>query len=566
MDTFDYVIVGGGTAGCILANRLTASGHHRVLMLEAGGEPEGMWIPIPAGFSKLLTNPKFNWRFKTEPEENTFGRAISMPRGRGLGGSTLINGMIYVRGQPEDYDAWEHAGARGWGAKDVEPYFRKVERFEIGDGTRGHDGPMRLSRVQERFPIAEAFLEAALQDGQVLNRDYNGDRQEGFGYYQVTQHRGRRWGVYEGYLQPARQRKNLSVETGAHVLRLELRGTRCVGVTYRQHGVDVTVGANVEVIMAAGAVQTPQVLELSGIGSPALLQSLGIPLRHALPGVGENYIDHFATRMNWRVKNAVTLNEMSRGWRLGLAVAKYFTSRTGILTLGTGLVHGFIKTQPDLPSPDIQYFFVHASYANAAERILDRMPGMTIGVTQLRPESAGSIHVRSADPIDAPSIRPNLLASKVDQLCLIRGMQIARRIVNQAALRRYIELEMNPGPDVMADADWLHFARSTGQTIYHPIGTCRMGEDENAVVDLRLKVRGLTGLRVVDASVMPKMVSGNIQAAVMMVAERAADFILEDVFEADHVVSARALHSAPGAASLASVAARDCLSNDQRAQ
>jgi len=280
--------------------------------------------------------------------------------------------------------------------------------------------------------------------------------------------------------------------------------------------------------MAAGSVQTPQILELSGIGRPAVLQPLGIPVRHRLEGVGENYIEHFCTRMNWRLKNTITLNEMSRGWRLALAVAEYFTRRTGILTLGTGLVHGFVRTRPEVPTPDAQYFFVHASYANAAERILDRVPGMTIGVAQLRPESTGSIHARSADPLEGPSIRPNSLATETDRQCLVDAMKIARRIVGQPALQPYVETETAPGPQVTTDDEWLEFGRVNGQTIYHPIGTCRMGEDDLAVVDSRLRLRGLAGLRVVDASVMPKMVSGNTQAAVMMVAEKAADLILED--------------------------------------
>lgn len=532
MDSFDYVIVGGGTAGCILADRLSASGTHRVLMLEAGGEPRSLWIDIPAGFSKLLTNKQYNWRFQTEAEPNTHNRVISVPRGKGLGGSTLINGMVYVRGQPGDYDAWAQGGARGWGWSDVEPYFRKLENYAQGGPLRGHDGPMKLDQVRERFPIADAFVNAAREDGQPFNEDYNAERQDGMGYYQVTQQGGKRWSAYEAYLKPARQRANLRVETHAQVLRLEIEGQRCTGVTYRQHGRELTVRAGTEVVLAAGAIQSPQVLELSGIGRPELLQRLGIPVRHALQGVGENYIDHFATRMNWRVKNTVTLNEMSRGWRLGLAVAAYFSRHTGILTLGTGLVHGFVKTQPGMATPDAQYFFVHASYANAAERILDRAPGMTIGVTQLRPESAGSIHIKSTDPAAGPSIRPNFLASAVDRECMIRSMQIARRIVGRPALRDYIVQEMNPGAAVSTDAQWLDFARANGQTIYHPIGTCRMGEDDAAVVDLRLKLKGLAGLRVVDASVMPKMVSGNIQAAVMMVAEKGADLILEDAARA----------------------------------
>ena len=527
MQTFDYIIVGGGTAGCVLADRLTASGRHRVLVLEAGGEPDGFWIPIPAGFSKLLKSTTYNWRFETDPEAVTANRVIAIPRGKGLGGSTLINGMIYVRGQPGDYDAWAAAGARGWGWREVEPVFRRLERYAPGDETRGKAGPVHLEQVQVRHAITEAFLEAAKEDGQKLNSDYNGADQEGFGYSQVNQREGRRWSAYDAYLKPARQRSNLRVLTGAHTLGLILEGSRCTGVRYRHGGPDVEATAAREVILAAGAVQTPQLLELSGIGRPELLQRLGIPVRHALPGVGENYIDHACTRMSWRVRNTLTLNELSRGWHLGLEVANYFLRRRGILTLGTGLAHGFVKTLPDLPAPDAQFFFMDASYANAAERILDHAPGMTMGVAQLRPTSTGSIHARSADPFDQPAIRPNMLDRPEDQQCLVRAMQIARRIIGRPALQRYIEAELNPGTQVQSDTDWIDFARGNAQTIYHPIGTCRMGDDDRAVVDPELRVRGLQGVRIVDASVFPKMVSGNTQAAVLMVAERAADLVLE---------------------------------------
>lgn len=528
MDPFDYVIVGGGAAGCILANRLTQDGRQRVLLLEAGGEPDSRWISIPAGFSKLLTNPRYNWLFKTEPEPNTHQRVISVPRGKGLGGSTLINGMIYVRGQPEDYDAWEGAGAAGWGYRDVEPYFRKIEGYAAGGSTRGKEGPLTLEQVRERFPIAQGFLDAAIEDGQVLNDDYNGPDQEGFGYYQVNQRQGRRWSAYDAYLAPARQRTNLVVVTGAQVQRLDLEGTRCTGVVYRQGRAELSAQARLEVILCAGAFQTPQLLELSGIGRADVLGPLGIQMRLHAPGVGENYVDHYATRLNWRVRNTVTLNEMSRGWRLMQQVTRYYAQRRGILTLGTGLIHGFVKTAPEMKRPDAQYFFMHASYANAAERILDRAPGMTIGVTQLRPESVGSVHAKSPDPQVAPAIRPNFLHSPVDQGCMVEAMKIARRIVGRPAIRHYVEHEISPGDAVQDDAAWLDFARRNGQTIYHPLGTCRMGSDAGAVVDTRLRVNGLQGLRVVDASVIPKIVSGNIQAAVMMVAEKGSDLILAD--------------------------------------
>ncbi len=533
MAEYDYIIAGGGTAGCILANRLTENGKYRVLLLEAGQEARSMWISIPAGFSKLLVDPNFNWRFKTEPEDNVHGRVISVPRGKGLGGSTLINGMIYVRGIPEDYDGWEAAGATGWGYANVEPVFRQIEHYEAGDTSRGKHGPMWLEAVAERYAISDAFLRAAKEDGQPLNPDYNsGQAQEGFGYYQVVQRGGKRWSVVEGYLQPAKGRPNLSVISGATVTRLVLEGKRCTGVVYRHQGQEHRVQAGRETVLAMGAIQSPQMLELSGIGNPELLQRLGITPVLALPQVGENYREHFATRMNWRVKNTVTLNEMSRGWRLAAEVAKYYTRHKGILTLGTGLVHGFVKSSPELPLADVQYFYVHASYANAAERILDRKPGMTLGVAQLRPESVGSIHIQSADPRVQPAIRPNLLSAQVDRDSLIGGMRVARRIVQQPAMQHYVESELSPGEQVQSDEEWLDFARHNGQTIYHPIGTCRMGADAAAVTDPRLRVRGVQGLRVIDASVMPRMVSGNTQAAVMMVAERGAALMLEDAVQA----------------------------------
>ena len=528
-ETYDFIIVGGGTAGCVLADRLSASGRHTVLVLEAGSSAQSPWIPIPAGFSKLLTNATYNWRFETEPEENTRHRVIAVPRGKGLGGSTLINGMIYVRGQPRDYDTWAQLGCRGWSFDDVLPYFRRIEDFDgAADALRGQGGPLPITEVGERPAIAEAFIEAAKGDGHLRNPDYNAARQDGFGYYQVNQRGGRRISAFEAYLKPAMKRENLTVETGVQVMRLELDGKRATGVVCRRDGVETVRRARGEVILSAGAIQSPQLLELSGIGDPAILSDVGVPLRHALPGVGNNYIDHFCTRMNWRVSQRVTLNESTRGWRLGLAVAQYFLQRRGILTLGTGLSFGFVRTRPDLEGPDAQFFFMHASYANAAERRLDRLPGMTIGITQLLPESRGSIHVRSGDIADKPVIRPNFLATITDQTCMIEGMRIARRIVERPEMDGYRESEISPGSNCQSDADWLNFARDNGQTIYHAAGTCRMGNTPDCVVDPRLRVHGYEKLRVVDASIMPTMVSGNTQAAVLMIAENASDMILAD--------------------------------------
>ena len=527
MDTFDYVIVGGGTAGCILAARLSEDPTCTVALLEAGGKDSSPWIHIPAGFSKLLISKRYNWRFATEPEASVLDRSIAIPRGKGLGGSSLINGMIFVRGQPDDFNRWAQLGNSGWGWDDVLPYFRKIETFEDGEtDLRGGDGPLHVCRVAERTPLGEALIAAAEQAGHARNPDYNGPVQDGFGYYQVNQRNGRRHSAYRAWLHGVLGRKNLAVRTGACAKRIIVEGRRVTGVEYNgNNGPARTIHARREVILAAGAMQTPQLLECSGIGDPAILSAAGIPVVHALPGVGANYLDHFCTRMNWRINQPITLNEQTRGLRLGMAVMRYLLTRQGILALGTGLAHGFVRTKPGLSGPDVQYFFMHASYSNAAERMLDHEPGMTLGVTQLRPESRGTIHIRPGDPHGAPVIRPNFLATETDRQTMVDGMKMARTIIAQPAMQKYVSFEMSPGPGVVSDAEFLHFARENGQTIYHAIGTCSMGNGPAAVVDPQLRVCGLDGLRVIDASVMPEMVSANTAAAVMMLAEKGADMV-----------------------------------------
>jgi choline dehydrogenase len=379
----------------------------------------------------------------------------------------------------------------------------------------------------EKAELLDAFIDAASAEGFPRNKDYNNGHQEGFGYYQVTQKNGERWSTARGFLDPIRNRPNLRIETGAYTTKVILDGKRAAGVAYTQHGVAKEAYCDKEVIVAAGAVKSPHILELSGIGQPDLLTSLGIPVLHELKGVGENYRDHYAPRMNWRVKLPVTLNERSRGLALAKEVLKYYTQRRGILTFTAGIVYGFVKTQADMEEPDVQFHFAHASYGNAQTRDLEREPGMTLTVYQCRPESKGSIHAKSADPAAMPAIRPNYLADPMDRRVLVDGMKLGRRIIDNAVLDKYRAFEMNPGDKVQTDDEWLDFARANGQTTYHVIGTCKMGSDPFAVVDDQLRVHGIAGLRVVDASIMPTVPSGNTNAAVIMIAEKGADMIKE---------------------------------------
>jgi len=528
-DSFDYVVVGAGSAGCVLANRLTASSRHRVLLLEAGGHDRNVWIHIPLGYGKLFSNSKVNWLYSSEPEAELDNRQIIQPRGKVLGGSSSINGLLYIRGQSADFDHWRQLGNSGWSFEDVLPYFRRAEDQARGeDALHGVGGPLAVSDVCEPHPLCEAFIAAAQQAGFPRNDDFNGPTQEGAGYFQLTARRGRRCSTAVGYLRQARRRPNLAVVSNALASRILLSGRRAVGVEYRCGDTTRIAYANAEVIVAGGTFNSPQLLQLSGLGPAALLQSFGINVIADMPGVGAELQDHLQVRMQYRCTEPITMNDVIHSWKHRAAAGlRYALFRKGLLAIGAGYAGGFFRTSALAATPDVQVHFIIFS-ADTAGAALHSFPGFIASVCQLRPESRGFVRIKSADPSAPPAIQPRYLSTPTDRDTVVAGLKLLRRIMSQPAMRRYIAEERAPDPRCTSDAELLAFARATGTTVFHPTSTCRMGSDSTAVVDERLRVHGIERLRVVDGSIMPTLVSGNTNAAIVMIAEKGSDMILQD--------------------------------------
>jgi len=512
--SFDYIIVGAGSAGCVLANRLTEDPRCNVLLLEAGPRDTDRWIHVPLGYGKLFARTDINWAYESEPEPALNGRRVFTPRGKVLGGSSSINGLVYIRGQPEDFDAW---GIPGWRFHDLLPYFKKSENQSRGaDAWHGVGGPLEVGDLPDRHELCDAFIESAAALGIPRNADFNGASQEGAGYYQATACRGRRCSAATGYLRPAQKRPNLKVELNALATRILFDGRRAVGVRYDNKDVK----AEREVIVSGGAFNSPQLLQLSGVGPGALLGEQGIPVVHDLP-VGEGLQDHFYVRTFWKCSKPITLNDdMASVWRKAGIGLTYLLKKTGPLAVSAGYAAAFVRTREELSRPDAQIYFINFTSAKRGG-VLHPHSGFTCSVSQLQVESRGTVRIRSADPAAPPAIRYNYLATENDRRVMIDGLKLVRRIANTPPMRDYVAGEFMPGAQVRTDDEWLAFCRETGDTVFHPASTCSMGR----VVDERLRVNGVSRLRVIDASVMPAVPSGNINAAVIAVAEKGADLV-----------------------------------------
>lgn len=527
---FDFIIVGAGSSGCVLANRLSANPSHSVALLEAGGPDSSPWIHIPVGYFKTMGNPKTDWCYQTEPDPGLNGRSIPWPRGRVLGGSSSINGLLYVRGQAHDFDHWRQLGNAGWAWKDVLPLFKRSEHWEAnGSDLRGDSGPLSVSKSRLRREIIDSWIEAAQAAGYKRAPDYNGEDQEGVGYYQLTARDGRRCSSAVAYLRPALKRSNLKVFTGTQAMALTFDGKRASGLQAMAHGEKVTLTARREIIVCAGAIASPQLLMVSGLGPADELKRHGVRVRENLPGVGRNLQDHLQARPVFKCTLPTINTEINNIFKQAAIAVRYAVSRTGPMTMAASLGFGFLKTGPQVETPDIQ-FHVQPFSADSPSAGPHPFSAFTASVLQLRPESTGHIELKSPDMKDHPVIYPNYLSTKTDCDTIVEGIRIARTISGFEPLKSVITSEHSPG-DELAQDDYdgiLEWARNTSTTIYHPTGTCKMGSDKMAVVDERLRVHGIEGLRVADASIMPTITSGNTNAPAIMIGEKASDLVLED--------------------------------------
>ena len=527
--SFDYVIVGAGSAGCVLANRLSEQAGVTVALLEAGGRDTNPWIHIPGGYFRTMYNPDITWQYAAGPEPHLGGRYVPWPRGRVLGGSSAINGLLYVRGQARDYDVWRQLGNVGWSYEDVLPYFKRAENQERGaDELHGAGGPLSVTDRRMDNPLCSAFVEASVEAGIPPTEDFNGKSQEGAGFYQYTIRDGRRGSTAVTYLRDAANRANLRVITHAEVEGIALDEKRASGVHFSVGGEKRFIKARREVLLAAGAIGSPQILELSGIGQGDVLKKVGIPVRHELKGVGENLQDHYQVRSVYEVTLPYSLNAVWHSPLLQLKTGlEYAFNRRGILANGAAPAGVFAKSTPDLEEPDIQFHFIPFS-ADAPGKGLHKFAGVSSTICVLRPDSRGHQHIVSADPKEKPAIVANYLAAESDRRITLAGLKLARHISEQASFKPLVRREVFPGPECVSDEDFIQFAMERGTTVFHPCGTCKMGNDPMAVVDARLRVHGIGGLRVIDASIMPNLISGNTNAPTIMIAEKAADMIKVD--------------------------------------
>ncbi|MDB9771210.1 GMC family oxidoreductase N-terminal domain-containing protein [Alphaproteobacteria bacterium] len=530
MEKFDYIIVGSGSSGSVIANRLSEINNINICVLEAGGTNQHPFIKMPAGFIKTINDKRFNWCFKTEASQGVNNREIFFPRGKGFGGSSSINGHLYVRGQPDDYNQWAQLGNLGWGYDDILPYFKKSEyKADGNDEYRGKDGPLFVTDIVEKHPICEEFIKGSKELGIALQQDYNSGNQEGIFYYQRTIKNGMRFSASDAFLKPALKRKNLEIHSNTMVLNIIFENKKAIGLVCKKNNKIFKIFAEKEIILCAGAIGTPHLLQVSGVGNPEHLKNIGVSVVHENKNIGEGLQDHYAVRVSNSINKPVSLNERARGYKLALEIMKWFILKKGLISYSPAHVGAFLKSSPEIDLPDLQFVFTPASYTEGMIGKLQNTPGITCGVWQSRPHSRGYVKAISNDINAPPLIQPNYLKEQIDQDLMIEGVKRCRALLKTSNINEISLRENLPGKDIKTDKEILDYIRNNGGTVYHAIGSCRMGIDNNAVVNSELKVNGIQNLRIADASIMPTMPSGNTNAATMMIAEKASDLIKKEM-------------------------------------